>query len=167
MTLEELIAKAAAGDGEAFTQLMEGQKQTLYKVARSYLHSDADAADAIGDTVLACWEKLPQLRQPACFRTWLTRILIRKCQDILRQRRRVVPLEAAPEPAGEEPGHARAEFLALLDSLEEKYRTVLLLYYGEGFSTEEIAHILGLNRETVKTRLKRARAGFRLAYEAE
>ena len=167
MTLEELIAKAAAGDGEAFTQLMEGQKQTLYKVARSYLHSDADAADAMGETVLACWEKLPQLRQPAYFRTWLTRILIRKCQDILRQRRRVVPLEGAPEPAGEEPGHARAEFLALLDSLDEKYRTVLLLYYGEGFSTEEIAHILGLNRETVKTRLKRARAGFKQACEAE
>ena len=118
MTLEELIERAIAGDGEAFTQLMEGQKQTLYKVARSYLHSDADAADAMGDTVLACWEKLPQLRQPAYFRTWLTRILIRKCQDILRQRRRVVPLEGAPEPAGEEPGHARAEFLALLDSLD-------------------------------------------------
>ena len=77
------------------------------------------------------------------------------------------PPGGAPEPAGEEPGHARAEFLALLDSLDEKYRTVLLLYYGEGFSTEEIAHILGLNRETVKTRLKRARAGFKLAYEAE
>ena len=167
MTLEELIERAIAGDGEAFAQLMEGQKQTLYKVARSYLHSDADAADAMGDTVLACWEKLPQLRQPAYFRTWLTRILIRKCQDILRQRRRVVPLEGTPEPAGEEPGHARAEFLALLDSLDEKYRTVLLLYYGEGFSVDEIAQILGLNRETVKTRLKRARAGFKLAYEAE
>lgn len=107
--MEELINRALAGDGEAFTQLMEGQKQILYKVARSYLHSDADAADAIGDTVLACWEKLPALRQPAYFRTWLTRILIRKCQDILRQRRRVVPLEAAPagpahRPAGRLPG---------------------------------------------------------------
>lgn len=48
MTLEELICRARAGDGEAFTALMEGQKQTLYKVARSYLRSDADAADAIG-----------------------------------------------------------------------------------------------------------------------
>ena len=62
ITLEDLIARAKAGDGEAFAELMEGQKQTLYKVARSYLHSDADAADAIGDTVLACWEKLPTLR---------------------------------------------------------------------------------------------------------
>ena len=167
MTLEELIERAIAGDGEAFTQLMEGQKQTLYKVARSYLHSDADAADAMGDTVLACWEKLPQLRQPRYFRTWLVRILIRKCQDILRQQRRLVPLEDAPEPAAGEPGHQRAEFLALLDSLDEKYRTVLLLYYGEGFSTPEIARMLQLNEETVKTRLKRARASFRLAYEAE
>ena len=96
MTLEELICRARAGDGEAFTALMEGQKQTLYKVARSYLRSDADAADAIGDTVLSCWEKLSTLRQPEYFRTWLVRILIRKCQDILRQRRRVIPLEEAP-----------------------------------------------------------------------
>lgn len=167
MTLEELIYRARTGDGEAFAALMEGQKQTLYKVARSYLHSDADAADAIGDTVLSCWEKLDTLRRPEYFRTWMVRILIRKCQDILRQRRRVISLEEAPEPAGEEPGHARAEFLALLDSLDEKYRTVLLLYYGEGFSVREIAHILNLNQETVKTRLKRARAGFKLAYGTE
>ena len=46
--MEELICRARAGDGEAFTVLMESQKQTLYKVARSYLRSDADAADAIG-----------------------------------------------------------------------------------------------------------------------
>ena len=95
MTLEELICRARAGDGEAFAALTESQKQTLYKVARSYLHSDADAADAIGDTVLSCWEKLSTLRQPEYFRTWLVRILIRKCQDILRQRGRVVPLEEA------------------------------------------------------------------------
>ena len=44
---------------------------------------------------------------------------------------------------------------------------MLLLYYGEGFSTPEIARMLQLNEETVKTRLKRARASFRLAYEAE
>jgi RNA polymerase sigma factor (sigma-70 family) len=165
--MEELIARARAGDGAAFAQLMEGQKQMLYKVARSYLRSDADAADAMGETVLSCYEKLDTLRQPRYFRTWLTRILIRKCQDILRRQGRCVPLEEVPEPAGEEPGHARAEFLALLDSLDEKYRTVLLLYYGEGFQTTEIARILDLKEETVKTRLKRARAGFRQIYEAE
>ena len=77
-----------------------------------------------------------------------------------------MPLEAAAEPACGDAGQARAEFLDLLDSLDGKYRTVLLLYYGEGFQVREIARILGLNVETVKTRLKRARAGFKQVYEA-
>lgn len=165
--MEELIRRARQGDGEAFTELIESQKQTLYKVARSYLHSDADAADAIGETVLTCYEKLDTLREPRYFRTWLIRILINKCQDLLRHKGRCVSLEEAAEPAYTEPGQARAEFLALLDSLDEKYRTVLLLYYGEGFRTAEIAQILDVKENTVKTRLQRARASFKQAYEAE
>jgi len=165
--MEALIERARAGDAAAFVELVEGQKGTLYKVARSYLHNDADAADAIGETVLACFEKLGTLRQPQYFRTWLIRILIRKCQDVLRERKRSVPLEEAALVPYTEPGHSRVEFFALLDSLDEKYRTVLLLYYGEGFSVREIARATGLKEETVKTRLKRGRAGFKLAYEME
>ncbi len=165
--MEELIRRALAGDGAAFVALMDSQKSTMYKVARSYLHNDADAADAIGEAVLACFEKLDTLRQPQYFRTWLVRILIRKCQDILRERARSVPLEEITPAACAEPGHARVEFLALLDGLDEKYRTVLLLYYGEGFTVKEIAQAMDLKVETVKTRLKRARAGFKLAWEAE
>ena len=95
------------------------------------------------------------------------RILIRKCQDILRERKRSVPLEELAPAGRDEPGHARVEFLDLLDSLDEKYRTVLLLYYGEGFTVKEIARAMELKEETVKTRLKRARAGFKQAWEAE
>ena len=117
--------------------------------------------------MLACFENLDTLRQPQYFRTWLVRILIRKCQDMLRERKRSVPLDEIAEAGRDEPGHARVEFLALLDSLDEKYRTVLLLYYGEGFSVGEIAQAMDLKVETVKTRLKRARAGFKMVYEAE
>lgn len=165
--MEELIRRARDGDGAAFAELMEGQKGMLYKVARSCLHNDADAADALGETVLAYFEKLPTLRRSEYFRTWLVRICIRKCQDILRQRGRNVPLDEAAEMGRDEPDYARVEFLALLDSLDEKYRTVLLLYYGEGFTVGEIAQAMELKVETVKTRLKRARAGFKLAYEAQ
>ena len=165
--MEDLIERAKTGDSAAFVELVEGQKATMYKVARSYLHNDADAADAISETVLACFEKLDTLRQPQYFRTWLTRILIRKCQDLLRQRKRSVPLDEIAQVGREEPGHAKVEFLSLLDSLDEKYRTVLLLYYGEGFTVGEIAQAMDWKVETVKTRLKRARAGFKLAYEAQ
>lgn len=136
-------------------------------MARSYLHNDEDTADAMSETVLACFEKLDSLRQPQYFRTWMVRILIRKCQDILRRRGRSVPLEEAAEVGYHDPGPGRVEFLSLLDSLDEKYRTVLLLYYGEGFTTREIAQAMDLKEDTVKTCLKRARAGFKLAYQAE
>lgn len=165
--MEELIQRARDGDGTAFGELIEGQKQLLYKVALRYLRNDADVADAIGETVLTCFEKLGTLRQPQYFRTWLVRVLIRKCQDILRRRGRDVPLDEAAELGRDEPGHARAEFLALLDSLDEKYRTVLLLYYGEGFTVSDIARATGLPPETVKTRLRRARAKLKLVYEVE
>ena len=97
-------------------ELIEGQKGTLYKVARSYLHNDADAADAISETVLVCFEKLPSLHQGQYFRTWLVRILIRKCQDMLRERKHSVPLDEIIQVGRDDPGHARVEFLALLDS---------------------------------------------------
>lgn len=165
--MTELVRRASQGDTEAFVSLMEAQKQSFYKIARSFLCRDEDVADAVQETVLICFEKLGQLRQPDYFRTWATRILINVCQDMLRARRRVMPVETVPERAEPDAGQANAEFLALLDSIDEKYRTVLLLYYGEGFSVREISTLLSLKEETVKTRLKRGRGAVRLAYEAE
>lgn len=161
----DLVRRARAGDPEAFVALMEHHKVDLYKVARSYLHSDADAADAMQEAVLTCFEKLPQLRNPTQFKTWLTRILINKCNDRLREQRRVQSVERVPERACEDQGRAELEFLDFLEGLDEKYRVVLLLYYGEGFRVREIAALLALNEETVKTRLKRGRAGVKAMYE--
>ena len=165
--MTELVRRARQGDTEAFVTLMEVQKQSFYKIACSVLCRDEDAADAVQETVLICFEKLGQLRQPAYFKTWATRILINVCRDMLRDRGRVTPVEAVPERGAPDPGQANAEFLALLDGIDEKYRTVLLLYYGEGFSVREIGALLSLKEETVKTRLKRGRGAVRLAYEAE
>ena len=165
--MTELVQRAVQGDTEAFVALMEARKQSFYKVARSMLGRDEDVADAVQETVLLCFEKLGQLRQPAHFRTWSTRILINVCQDMLRDRSRVTPVETVPERAEHDPGQANAEFLDLLEGIDEKYRTVLLLYYGEGFSVREISGLLSLKEETVKTRLKRGRGAVRLAYEAE
>ena len=58
-------------------------------------------------------------------------------------------------------------FITNIDVTVRVYRTVLLLYYGEGFSVREISTLLSLKEETVKTRLKRGRSAVRMAYEAE
>ena len=54
-----------------------------------------------------------------------------------------------------------SEFNELMNSLDEKYRTILLLYYGEGFKISEIAQLLDMEENTVKTRLSRGRSKFR------
>ena len=80
-----MIKKARKGDGEAFTRLMQAHMQDMYKTAWAILRNDEDAADAVSDTILACWEKLYQLKQDRYFKTWMIRILINNCNAILQK----------------------------------------------------------------------------------
>lgn len=165
--MTNLIKKAQSGDKEAFIALMEEHKQTLYKIAVGMLKNDADAADAIQDTVLSCYENLRGLREPKYFKTWLTRILINNCNRIRKERGKMVPIEEHPELEGAQTDTSGREFLKLLNKLEEQYRIVLLLYYVEGFSIREIGAILEMNENTVKTRLSRGRSSFKKLYVKE
>lgn len=79
--MNELVNQAKKGDPDAFTELMRSQMQNMYKAARAILNRDEDVADAISDTILACWEHLGSLKQAGYFRTWMTRILINKCYE--------------------------------------------------------------------------------------
>ena len=153
----KLISEAKRGDPDAFTALMQSQMQNMYKAARAILSSDEDAADAIADTILVCWEKLSQLRKPEFFRTWMTRILINKCKDIIRKRRNYSFMEDVPDVSVRETGFENVEWNDALNCLEEKYRLVTVLYYVEGFSTTEIAEMLGMPDSTIRSRLSRAR----------
>lgn len=166
-----LVRKARQGDKEAFVSLVEGQKQSMYKVALGILKNDADAADAMQNTVLSCYENLQSLREPRYFQTWMTKILINHCNRILAQRKRVVPVEEFSEGEqktyftdAEKSGTENEDFLEMLEQLEERYRIVLLLYYVEEFSIKEISDILEMNENTVKTRLTRGRGIFKKEY---
>ena len=80
----QLVRRAKKKDDQAFVELIDRCKGDLYKVARSYLNSEDDIADAIQETVIDCYEKIGSLREAKYFKTWLTRILINNCNDILR-----------------------------------------------------------------------------------
>lgn len=155
--MDHLILEAKRGDPDAFSALMQSQMQNMYKAARAILNSDEDAADAIADTILICWEKLDQLKKPEFFRTWMTRILINKCKDIIRKRKRYSFVEEVPDVSVQEEGFENVEWIDALNCLEEKYRLVTVLYYVEGFSAVEIGEMLGMPDSTVRSRLSRAR----------
>lgn len=164
--MDRLIEKARSGEPEAFTKLMQTHMQTMYKVARSVLCSDEDVADAVQDTILCCWEKLGQLKEGKYFKTWMIRILINKCNDILRTRQRYVSDEGLPEPAAFDRHFDNVEWNEALKTLDEKYRLVIMLYYVEGFKTSEISQLLDISESTVRTRLSRGRDKMAFIYRA-
>ena len=161
ISLKYLVIKAQQGDAQAFVRLMDMHKQSMYKIARSYFTSDEDIADAIQDTIETCWKSIGQLAEAEYFRTWMTRILINKCIDIIRKNKREHPVNEFPEYGEVSSELDTSEFNELMNSLDEKYRTILLLYYGEGFKISEIAQLLDMEENTVKTRLSRGRSKFK------
>lgn len=154
---EILLKKAKKGDSDAFCRLMDEHMQSMYKAAWSYLKNDEDVADAIQETILACFEKLHTLKQDKYFKTWLIRILINKCRDILRKNSKITYMEEIPESLLYEEDYDSLEWNEVLGKLDEKYRTILLLYYLENFNTREISEILDIKESTVKSRLLRGR----------
>ena len=155
--MDKLIKRAQSKDADAFTELIQSQMQSLYKTARVMLWNDEDAADAISETILICWEKMGQLKKPEFFKTWMTRILINECHNILRQRKRVSLVEEIEEVPESDDAYANVEWLETMRRLDEKYRMVLILYYVNGLKTPEIGAVLQIPISTVRTRLARGR----------
>lgn len=152
----KLIQKAKRRDPEAFTELMNLYMKDMYRTAVAILMNDADAADAIQETILACWERLSSLRDNKLFKTWMTRILINKCHDIRNQRIETVDISEHEELAFHE-DESNLELKEALEQLDEKYRVPIMMFYGDGYSTKEIAAILNVPVSTIQTRLSRGR----------
>ena len=160
----QLVKRSISGDADAFLELMEKNSLAMYKVARGILDNDEDAADAMQDTILTCFEKIHTLKNPEYFKTWMIRILINECNKIHRHYKNFSRAEELPEVPGQDISIEEFEFKEMLGMLDESYRIILVLYYVEGFRIADIASILNMNENTVKTRLARARIQLKQEY---
>ena len=156
---DDLVKRAKRHESEAFTELMQLYMTDMYKVAYAILMNDEDAADAIGDTILICWEKMNQLVKIRYFKTWMTRILINKCYDIRKKNQNLICLDEYEEPAACD--EYNLELKEALAALDEKYRIIMILFYSEGYRIREISDILKIPESTVKTRLQRGRESWK------
>jgi RNA polymerase sigma-70 factor (ECF subfamily) len=154
--IQRLILKAKGHDSDAFTSLMQLYAKDMYRTAIAILMNDEDAADAIQDTILTCWEKIESLRETHYFKTWMTRILINKCYAILNQRKDRISIDECENLAAEE-NSSNEGLKEILSVLDEHYRVPMMLFYGEGYSIKEIAKALSIPVSTVQTRLARGR----------
>jgi len=147
-----------------FVQEIDAHSGMLYRVAFTILRNDDACRDALQDAVLKAWEKRHTLRQERYFRTWITRILINTCYDAQKKRKRIVYLDELPEPVSSPPDPS---LQLALQSLPEKLRLPLVLFYSEGMSYDEIAQTLKLPQSTVRGRIHRAKAELRKELDAK
>lgn len=144
-------------DKDAFAGRVTAMQQSLYRVAASYLHGEADRLDAVCEAVARAWEKRGTLRDERLFSTWLIRILIRECVSIQRRQRRTVPVETLPEQAQEDESDAVRSLREAIEALPQRQRTMVVLHYMEGYDVREVARIMGTTRGAVCAGLSRAR----------
>lgn len=141
---------------QEFTQQVMEAENSLYRVARTLSSNESDCEDAVQQAILTAYDKLDNLRNEKFFKTWLTRILINECYKIRRKGGFVISFEdyTADIPSD---GKIDNELRDAVFRLPIKLRSVIVLYYIEGYSVEETAYMLKVPQGTVKSRLHKAR----------
>ena len=165
----DLVARAAAGDREAFGVLVERYAGVARRVARAVLGNPEDADDAAQDAMLSALVKLEQYDRRRPFGPWLLRIVANAATDRRRRRtvRRAEPLDpgfvaGGPRPDTTAERRALAERLReALAELPERRRMAVVLFDVEGYSHGEIAEILGIPEGTVRSEVFHARRRLR------
>jgi RNA polymerase sigma-70 factor (ECF subfamily) len=171
----ELVRRAQGSDKEAFEELVRRHQHRVFAVAGGILRRREDVEDIAQQVFVKAYFSLKRFDQRAAFSTWLYKITVNECWDLLRKKK-VRPLlyesDLSEEQAQQfsasdrfESGEqdvsdkleAQQHVELLLEGLDERDRMMLVLKEVEGFAIEEIAEILNLNANTVKVRLFRAR----------
>ncbi len=171
----ELVRRAQTGDREAFEELVRRNQHRVFAVAGGILRRREDVEDIAQQVFVKAYFSLKRFDQRAAFSTWLYKITVNECWDLLRKKK-VRPLlyesdlseEQAQQFGAADKLQSRAQDISdkleaqqrvqrLLQGLDPRDRMMLILKEVEGFAIEEIAEILNLNANTVKVRLFRAR----------
>jgi RNA polymerase sigma-70 factor (ECF subfamily) len=179
-----LVARAKAGDLDAFEALTNRHEQRVYSLALRMLRHQQDAEDVTQQTFLSALENLGGFRGDASFATWLLRIATHAALKVIRKQKGLdtISLEEATEEADGYDTIPHPEYIAdwrqspeemvrkneiqrlledALANLDEKHRLVFLLRDVEGLSVKETAEALGLSEANTKVRLLRARLQLR------
>jgi RNA polymerase sigma-70 factor (ECF subfamily) len=161
---KELLAQSITGDTEAFGALMKRHEERIFNLALRIMGDRADALDASQDAFISAYRQASSFRGDSAVGTWLYRIAVNACKDLLRKRSRWV---AQDEHTLEllEPSDARLESIVTdrmvireaLARLPDEYREAVVMHDIGGIPYDEIATLTGTQIGTVKSRISRGR----------
>ena len=151
-----------------FCSKVQELKAPMWGLAIGLMKHPQDAEDAIQNALLSAYEHLDDLRLFDKIKPWVLKILTRECYRIADRRPNYTELDDLPDAAAPcEDLDTKASVWNAVNSLETRYREIIILFYYENLSTKEIAQILDLSEENVRKRLSRARAILRTLLDKE
>lgn len=145
----------SSGGNDYITYIVSTYSQTLFRAAYMILHSQNDAEDAVQDVFVKLIKKKPKFNDAEHEKAWLLRVTINTAKDIFRKRKHIFSQTEQEVPVFYD--HDESDLLDAVMSLDEKYSTIIHLYYYEDYSIAEIGKLLAIPSATVGTRLSRAR----------
>ncbi|RMD00173.1 sigma-70 family RNA polymerase sigma factor [Clostridium autoethanogenum] len=160
----EIVRKVQKGDDKTFGKLMNLYKEKLYKIAFAYLKNEQNSLDAISETIYKSYININKLKEPQYFNTWIIKILINSCKDILKKNKKVVYIDEYDKIDGEKEEVLETELKIAsnidlynaIDKLNEKFKSVIILKYLEDMTITQISEVLDFPEGTVKVYLRRA-----------
>ena len=152
-----------------FREFYDRQVKRVYQLAMVMMGNISDAEDVTQTVFLKAWEKKPDFRDVDHEIAWILTTTRNQCKDIHKSfyRRKRADLENAPEPQVTLETQMDSEIWEALQSLAEKYRMVLYLYYYEGYSVRELSVILRRRESTLQTQLATGRKQMKSLLESK
>lgn len=144
--------------GDEFREAVERHRDTVFRVAYTYMRDAADADDVTQDVFVKLLRETRGFASDSHLRNWLVRVCVNECRSLFRRPwRRTEDIEQYANTLSL-PSEEHVEVFASLMRLPEKYRVPLVLHYWGGFSTGEVASLLHVPASTLRTRLARGRS---------
>ncbi len=153
MDCQQLVNQARAGDKEALLELILAREKEFFGLSFVYMRNHHDASDALQDMIVTLYSQIHRLRNPDSFYPWAKQILVRCCLSRLRKSNREQPLPEQPVASETPAPETGLDLLNEVHRLPELQRDVLLLFYYNDRTLEEISEIMDCPLGTVKSRL--------------
>ncbi len=172
--MEETINRLEKGDINAFNEILDFYDSKLYYIAIARVKDENIAREAVQDTFVDLYLNVKKLKKVKNFDSWIIKILINNCNKKFKKRKYS---EISYEDINNDAFILNKEdadnlidkltFFETIQFLNEQDRTIMSLYYRDGYTTKEIAFMLEMNENTVRIRIMRARDSIRKNKEGD
>ncbi len=165
--MEELLKKAISGDKDALSLIFLYLQKDLYKIAIYKTRNKEDALDAIQETIYITYTNLKNIQSINSFPNWIKKVLVNECYKILSKKNKtntetvevanLYELEDSRDISSIDKLESNIQFYELIKCLNDKEKTIMILYYINEYTTKEISKILEIKENTIKSIIKRGK----------